>query len=493
MIDTMRHCLVGRPVALLFGGFPAWVAAEIPRLTRRAEIGGPVECMNYLEYTLDQTTMTWQEWLRDWLAWGACLAVELPLEFTATLQGLGLLVLPTVWSSPGRDSLRHLLADPDLLRNITIRQLALATGLYLIRDYLHLQIGWRIYGLLGQILPRPDRPTKMSVQATDDDDFVDDLSMVGIGRSLGTGTDRRFYGPQSFWGALPIAFPWLSYIIRNNVDKAEIKKETLARCAALESSEPRHEHNEQRVMPHTARRARHIISNLESLGVDVEEDFYVDVDQWSLQIDSIEAEEEAGVIAIPTLDHRATVPHQPLSNVNPEGQHEQTPAPTDPNPTTTNPNDPPSTPTPGIRRAQSLSTPTPRPIRRPTEIDTNDPDANPSTDTLPRQTPVPRTVKRRFRDPYEHRVTRLTTYAVDSLAWHSSTILTGLIVLPVDAVYFRAVAGLVGGESRVNAAGQCLRMLMFGFGVEAVVRGVIWWGGCAVVRGYGRGFRWGEF
>lgn len=552
LTDIVSRDLRGTPVAFLFGGFSAWVAAEIPRLIRRTEISEPLECMNYLDYNLSQTASPWRERLWDWLIWGGCLSLELPFEFTSTLQSLGFMVLPAMWSTFKRGTLQQRITAPWLLGEPLTRQLAATTGLYLIRDYLHRQIGWRIYGLLRQVLPRPHRPNKLSIQATDDDDCVDDVSIVGIGRGMGTGTDRRFYGPHSLWAALPVAFPWLSLIIKNHVDKDEIKKETLMRCAMMESSEGMYGSFRGRLIE---RRAQCIISNLESLGVDVEEDFCVDIDQWTLQIDSLEPEEEVEEVVMPvptvpgpgqitnredfliaaeeyrqstteeqqqgglgqvlehadTLSNNGTMDHETVAE-----QREldgEVPTRAESNPPPTNHIEAPATPEPGIRRATSLSTTTPRPVRRPTE--TNGADFDDEMEAMLAEARRDRTPRKKVKtkDSRQYRMTRLTTHATDSLAWHSSAIITSLVMLPIDAMYHRSLAswfisvtgyagvhpvlpmgnwlGGIGGEG--PSWWRYYRMLLLSLGVECLVRGAVWQVGCRVALSYGRWFGWGQF
>jgi len=553
LTDTVSRGFYEAPTAFLFGGFTTWVAAEIPRLIRRTEISEPLECMNYLDHSLSQTASPWQEYLWEWLVWGGCLSLELPFEFMSSLQSLGFMVLPALWSSLKRENLQQLTTARWPFKNHLARRLAATTSLYLARDYLHHQIGWRIYGLIRQVLPRPHRPNKLSIRAIDDDDSVDDVSVVGIGRRLGTGTERRFYGPQSFWAALPVAFPWLSLIMKNQVDKEEIEKETIMRCATMEDSAGMYGSYRGTLME---RRAQYIISNLESLDVNVEEDFYVDIDRWTLHIDSMELEEEVEevVMPMPTL-----LGSEPITNredfliaaeeyrqsitteeEHQQGNREQISEHTDTlfrddsaehqaapeqelneearthaesNPPPTHQTEAPATPEPGIRRATSLSTTTPRPVRRPTE--TNGPEFDNEIEAMLAEARRERTPRKKAKpkDNREYRMTRLTTHAIDSLAWHSSAIVTSLVMLPIDAMYYRSLAGCFvsateyagalpvlavsdwsGGAGRMGPdRWGYYRMLLLSLGLECLVRGAIWQVGCHVALSYGQWFGWGKF
>lgn len=529
MTESISRSFSQGRVPFLFSGFSAWVAAEIPRIARRTEITEPVECMNYLDFDLGRTAPSWHERLWDWIEAGVWLSIELPLEFTSSLQSLGFVVLPAIWTTLGEISFRHS-TTTWLFNSPLTHQLAITTALYLLRDHLQRQMGWRIYGLLRQILPRPHHPTELSIQALNDDDFVDDTSIVGIGRSLGPGTDRRYYGPQDFWTVLPVAFPWLSIILRKRANKEEIKNETLMRCAMMEHNEgvDRMSRSQQR-----DRRARNIIGNLESLGVDIEEDFYVDIDQWSLQIDSwaleYEEEDEEAVMRMPSArswqqeittredfliaaqEYRA-IPHGSIIGQR-QGQDEEATAGIEGSQPPTNHEEAPATPEPGIRRATSLSTTTPRPVRRPTE--TNGPDFDEEMEALLAEARRETTSRKKAKakDDRQYRITRLTTYAVDSLAWHSSAIITNLVMLPIDAIYYRSLASWFfsvtgsaggspvlpvgdwsGGSSHAGTTRwQYHRMLLLSLGLECLVRGAIWQVGHRVVLSYGRWFSWEKF
>lgn len=551
-IDSISQSFYEGPTAFLFGGFPAWVAAEIPRLVRRTEISEPVECMNYLDFDLSQTAPPWQDRLWDWLTFGLWLTLELPFEFTSTLQSLGFAVLPALWPLlRGFLSVSRWTAPSWLVFNPLARQLAATTGLYLLRDHLHRQMRWRIYGLLRQTFPRPQRPTKLSIRAKDEDD-IDDASIIGIGRSLGAGTGRRFYGPQSLWAALPVAFPWLSHIMKPDVDKEGIKKETLTRCMMMERSEDAHDLTLSYLRD---RRAERIVSNLESLGVDTEEDFYVDIEQWTRQIDSVEMEDEEEVeveVVMPLYPgqryytdredsplateeyRRPSTPEQQQAGIEPTGhagatangdtvdrqisaEQEETDgeagARSEGDRPSTHFEEAPATPEPGIRRATSLSTTTPRPIRRPTE--TNGPDFDDEMEAMLAEARRRETRRKKVKskDNRECRMTRLTTHAIDSLAWHSSAIITSLVMLPIDAMYYRSLAswfisttGLAGSSSvlavsdwaggissRIPGRWPYHRMLLLNAGLECLVRGAIWQIGCRVALSYGRSFGWGDF
>lgn len=66
LIDSIQGDFHANPASFLLGGFPAWIVAEVGRLLRRSEISEPVECMNYLEFHREQTSLSLQERLREY-------------------------------------------------------------------------------------------------------------------------------------------------------------------------------------------------------------------------------------------------------------------------------------------------------------------------------------------------------------------------------------------------------------------------------------------
>ena len=98
---------------------------------------------------------------------------------------------------------------------------------------------------------------------------------------------------------------------------------------------------------------------------------------------------------------------------------------------------PPSgTPQPGIERAPPLSRASLRPVRRPTEIDDG-------LDAISDRVNTMKYLKDMLdepKDPVQHRVTALSNWPVDVLALHSSTLLTSMLMLPVDILITRMIA-----------------------------------------------------
>lgn len=465
--------------------------------------------------------------------WSAFLFIEIPFEFLSTLQALGFPVLPILWQSVkdvvgSRRSLARLVIETSVASRLDTTIL-----LYLVSDYLHYQLGWRIFGLIRQLTIRALRPTKTSIQAAEQDDFVDDASIIGIGRSLGTHTERRFYGPSSFQKALPVAFPWLSRIISTGMDRYEVKLETLHRCAVMERNEDVYQG------PRSITRARNIISNLESLGVDVEEDFFVDVDQWARDIDfldddsiefyeSVRSSIEVGAgddlqlaedTTIGSTQPNASSMRAELRAVGQVAEEQGTEAALQmitaiEERRTQQQMVPPLTPpTPevGIRRATSLTQSTPRPVRRPTE--TQEPDFGDEMERMLSEARRERTPRVKKKDTHEYRMTRLSVFSADSFAWHASSLLTGFILLPLDAIYFQSLAGwffdLTGASSRWTAVPasrgfggsfglssirwQNLKMIWLTYGIECLTRGAVWQVGSQIALYYGRRYMWGKF
>lgn len=539
----------------------------------------------------------------------------------STLQNLGFTIGPAVIAYLKRGGSDQGTPVSVTSEMVAVRSLAALVVMYLVRGRIYDEAFWRSYVLLRQVLPRPRNPSRVSIQAAENDEFDESETITGIGRALGRYTDRRFYGPQSFWSAFEITFPWVGLFAKRRIDRDSIKQETLTRCAMMEDG--REFHDMQRRSVHT-QRAENIVSNLESLGIDVEEDFYVDIDQWSRDIDGIDTErifEDAiqldlshtdtqdreggqitGTLNLEYSPNQSRTSNQQTftravrpttSNVDGgisieiqftrDDTEEQNPDsrlapiqvlsfPTSPQneiSTTTQPaaqsgvdllsftievenimrnttsdgrpaeaaheaegstndearnrNDQhtppgtaieweqPLTPEPGIRRATSLShtQTTPRPIRRITETGNDNSVDNYLAQVLAGARRLE--VKKKSRDDRESRVTRLSVFASDSLAWHASTMVTSLLLLPLNAVYYRRLAktflslteGLGSTMSIFEREELQLvefpynwnqgRMILLSLGIECLIHGAIWQIGCGVARYYGPRFHWGEF
>lgn len=215
------------------------------------------------------------------------MSIEIPLSMTSTLQNLGFTIGPAIIAflkRSGSDQ-RSLLSG--MSDTVAVRSLASLIFMYLIRGRIYDEIFWRSYVLLRQVLPRPRNPSGVSIRAAENDEFDESEAITGIGRALGRYTDRRFYGPQSFWPAFGIAFPWVGLFTKTTIDRDSIKQETLTRCAMMEDGREFHDMQRRSLL---TQRVENIVSNLESLGIDIEEDFYVDIDQWSREIDGIDIE-----------------------------------------------------------------------------------------------------------------------------------------------------------------------------------------------------------
>lgn len=391
-------------------------------------------------------------------------------------------VLSIVWTSTKHalrtstwpSSLHH------LYRILVQPQLSYAIGMYFIRDYLAYQLGWRLFGLLRQTLPRPNRPTKLSIRVAEEDDMLDDISVVGIGRGLGSHTIKRFYGPRTFLSALSVAFPWFGHLsgARHTMEDTKWIKETvLARSADLERTWQPHPN------PGEQFRAEYITSNLESLNVDVEEDFYVDVDQWTREIPTYAERarrmSEYAAIADDSpahTDDRSLTPNHVL-----EDNDDIVILPTTP-----------PTPEPGIVRAVSLTEIPPRPVRRPTEITEPEFDEELQASLAARF----RQPRRKDRDGVLYRITRITVFPVDSFAWHASSLLTSIAMLPLDIIFSRTLASWyisttmdstailprqktawTGHMSVSTFSGltmSTMKIIVLSYGVEVLFRGASW-------------------
>lgn len=537
----------------------------------------------------------------------------------STLQNLGFTVGPAVMSY-----LRSVRTNSTGLISVRLDMPVLdgIMGLFLIytvRARIYEEVFWRLYVLLRQVIPHPRNPSKLSIQAAETDEYDESESIIGIGRSLGTYTDRRYYGPQSLWPALQVAFPWLRILNKNRIDRDKIKQETLTRCSMMEDD---HDHRDSQSRRNMARRTENVLNNLESLGIDVEEDFFVDVDQWSREIDDVRERrawnaarrlhtestnhedpdqqpshagehsdiqhrrpptppiienpqnmvenadgsitvefdipdhirrqwnEEVGTGHVEVLSFPTSPEHEGTTTVeNPAlqsttnllqiiqeidalaGQTTFTGDITEPaieqaqgsagnaapseddhlsTPTTTSELGRPLTPEPGIRRATSLShtQTTPRPIRRITETGDDDVEEY-LAEVLAGARRLE--IKKKTKDRRESRITRVSVFASDSLAWHASTMLTSLVLLPVNAVYYRKLTrwflGMTEGlpttlsifpreEMQLVESGFGWgqgRMVLLSVGIECLMHGLVWSIGCGVTRYYGRKYHWGQF
>lgn len=462
--------------------------------------------------------------------WGFFICIEVPFEFASILQSLGFSIFPALidWirtSFPPRSSLRSWLVSSRF--NMGLTQTIL---LYLVRDWLHFQLRRRLYQLIGQTLTRPIRPTKICVDAADADDMIDATSIFGLGRSLGTHTDRRYLGPRSFRKALPAVFPWLARLMASRFDKEEIKSETLTRCLMIED-------DQARLLPHGRRsqvRAQNIISNLESLDIDVEEDFYVDMDRWTMELDSMtltDLERQEHIERIISSSSEAaqdlvhTVRTEGPSHDGAEGWRST--ERDEPRPTLERDSDSflfineevdsallltqplSTTPEPGIRRATSLTQSTPRPIRRPTE--TIEPEFDEELAMVLAEASRQRDekAKQKPKDKREFRVTRLSVFVADSFAWHTSAVITSLAMVPVDTILYHLLAdwfvasiagsrtvpnivvpSIVSGTRRLQwRSWSVFRMVLLTYGLECIVRGTLWHLASRYAQWYGQKIR----
>ena len=133
------------------------------------------------------------------------------------------------------------------------------------------------------------------------------------------------------------------------------------------------------------------------------------------------------------------------------------------------------TPQPGIERAPPLSRASLRPVRRPTEIDDG-------LDAISDRVNTMKYLKDMLdepKDPVQHRVTALSNWPVDVLALHGSTLLTSMLMLPVEILVTRMIARtyltnragvgthMVGEGSLARAIWPVSRTLFPGMGLSA--------------------------
>lgn len=165
-----------------------------------------------------------------------------------------------------------------------------------------------------------------------------------------------------------------------------------------------------------------------------------------------------------------------------------------------------SAPEPGIRRALSLVEQPPT-LRR-TTTETGDLGFNTEVDQIIADARSDR-LKKKSSKMQTYRITRLTTHAADSFAWHSSAVLTKMILLPLEAMYWQASArcfqSLIqqgpGGLSLSSHGSQHLllrywqlwRPVLLSFGLEFAVRSLAWRVFLDVALRYGKQFEWGKF
>ena len=135
----------------------------------------------------------------------------------------------------------------------------------------------------------------------------------------------------------------------------------------------------------------------------------------------------------------------------------------------------PGTPQPGIERAPPLSRTSLRPVRRPTEIDDG-------LDAISDRVNTMKYLKDMLdepKDPVQHRVTAMSNWPVDVLALHGSTLLTSMLMLPVEILVTRMIARtyltnragvgthIVGERSLSRAIWPVSKSLFPGIGLSA--------------------------
>lgn len=186
----------------------------------------------------------------------------------------------------------------------------------------------------------------------------------------------------------------------------------------------------------------------------------------------------------------------------------------------------PPTPVPGLSRAPSLSQapsrPTsrprtaPRPVRRPTELDDNISAIASSLRNTGQQV-TQSTSHRNSRDEgpiVYHRVTSLSTFPADALAYCGSTLATSIIMLPFDIYYTRQLASAflaTGTSARITVTAAdilplrlttdvfsaatlswCGRLALT-FGLEALIKSIFWSVSTRMVLHFGKStFMWGK-
>lgn len=487
-----------RPYDLIFGphwyGLPAFAVSNLVRATWQANLDNEplIRHANFLQLPTALPDWTRAERIQDAVFTLACLLIEIPIDICAVLQGLQLPVLPTLLHHV------HSIKIGDLHIGHTLQALVspsclLLAPIYLAKQYLAYHIGWTVFGLFRQVFPHPDRPSELSVSRADHkDSMVDATSIPGLGRSLGPNTDTRFYGPRSFWSAL-------KFLTRTWLRGANLEDEQQSIKAEVIRAGVR---NGRRLFPgpgswdiFVITRQQDIFEWLENDGIDVEEDFYVDLEQWCKEMHE--------------LSLRVSHPDEHSLGVDDHVDHIQDTAPQ-----------------PGITRAISLtetSTFAPealetrtlgRPgsrLRRPTETEAALQDQLAQV-TNARNKRMALLAKNLARERCRYRVTRLSTFVSDSLAWHASSIFTSLLMLPMEALYCRAVtswfisvvpAGLVDRIPPTvmfkewfieSGKWRYIQTLLIALGLECACRGVLWQLESWYVVRYGRQCSgWGRF
>lgn len=353
----------------------------------------------------------------------------------------------------------------------------------------------------------------------EEDEFVDDDSIVGIGRKLGTYTERRFYGPNTFWSALSIAFPWLHFLSRRKQNREEIKKNVLSRCKITADIEG----DVDARTPHSRSRAENIIRNLESLGVDIEHDFYVDIDQWTREIDDVQdpyipitegrpapsdhqdgsrrpSRTDGTILESFDFDSFLDIPPPEL------GIRRVVSIPQTASPLLTSPL---LTPPRGEAGQVHESEITPRPIRRLTETIELDADEEARLQWITNS--QKKRKKKQKKDKLDYRTTRLTVFAAESFAWHASSLVASLVLWPIDFLYFSSLSGwfmvmtgqrsttpmilkMATGEIAIELARPTqLASVLLSLGLETVTRGILWQATSRLALYYGRYCDWGSF
>lgn len=475
-------------------GLPAHAMSNVIRATWQANLDNEplIRHANFLQLPTALPEWTRAERIQDLAFTSACLLIEVPTDICGVLLGLQLPVVSTLLHyihdiKSGELHVRH------TLQALIKPNFLLLTPIYLAKQYLTYHVGWTVFGLFRQVFPHPDRPSELSISRADHkDSMVDATSIPGLGRSLGPTTDLRFHGPRSFWPALKfITRTWLRGT--NLTDEQQRIKREVIRTGVR---------NGQTSLPDTESwvefvnsRQKNILEWLENEGIDVEEDFYVAVEQWCREMYE--------------LEFRVSRADENNSIVDGHLDYAQD-----------------ATPLPGITRAVSLTEssafafesltlrPPGRPgarLRRPTETDMMLQDQFTQI-TDARNKRMALIAKKSSRANCRYRVTRLSTFVSDSLAWHASSAFTSLLMLPVEALYCRAatswfvsmvppnfadqIPSVLGLKAWFTASGKWhyVQTLLIALGLECACRGVLWQLESWYVVRYGRRLTgWGQF
>lgn len=535
-MSVIRGSVRGHAISFFFAGLAFHVPALILRYVRCFIADpDPFELVDHLQFEEDIPPQTFATKLKAFLNSIGLVILEIPLDAASILDSLGYHLTTTIPAI-----LQH---HPLSLKSIwTSQDHWLPLLIYInSRDYVACQFGWRLFSVFEQCFTQPRYPSLASIGAAEGDELVDRSSIPGIGRSSSTQTQRRFLGPVNFWTAISTAFSpaWTQRIRTSDQELVNLKFYILRSIAEHElESGDRKEFDNGRALVQV--RIASIVRLLEEAQIQVEHDKFIDFDKWADEVDDHIAilRDRANLdrVQLERIEDDDTLERSRPREIESDTQREESPSSNSAIAGTEARSEfmgqrqerqagamvlssgRASTPQPGIQRAVSLVDPT-------LGNGHLTPRGSLVVGDYTMQDIVRQCYRRcRIHGPpqkgrgVEHRVTRLSLFAASSLAWHASSIITNVVLLPFDSGICRLIthsfSQLLGTTSLLGldlspALGvgewfggshaswwerwKYVGMLTLTFGLESLVRLGIWRIGVGIALHKAKYYRWGSF